>query len=61
VARGTPAGFIETFTHPNLQFSNDPALGRESSLSGSLDGFEAFTGSGLSTRLLITIGLTRRF
>ena len=61
IARGTPSGFIETFTHPNLQFSNDPATGRESSLSDTLDGFEAFTGSGLSTRFLITIGIVRRF
>jgi hypothetical protein len=61
VARGTPAGVIETFTHPSLQFSNDPSTGRESSLGGGLDGFEAFRGDGLSTRVLITVGLVRRF
>ena len=61
VTRGTPAGFIETLTHPNLHFSNDPATGRESSLSDRLDGFEAFAGSGISTRVLITVGLVRRF
>jgi hypothetical protein len=60
-ARGTPAGFVETLTHPNLQFSNDPASGRESSLSASLDGFDAFAGSGLSTRVLITVAIVRRF
>ena len=61
VAPGTPAGVIETFTHPSLQFSNDPSTGRESSLGGGLDGFEAFRGDGLSTRVLITVGLVRRF
>ena len=32
VATGTPAGFIESFTYPNLQFSNNPSTGRRSTL-----------------------------
>jgi uncharacterized protein (UPF0548 family) len=62
VARGTPSGFIETFTYPNLQFSNDPSTGRESTLSGApLDGFEAFRGEGIRTRILFAVGVVRRF
>lgn len=60
--RGTPAGFIESFTNPAIQFSNDPATGRESTLSGSpLRGFAAFTGKGLQTRVLLTLAFFRRF
>jgi hypothetical protein len=61
VATGSPAAFIESFTSPAVQFSNDPSLGRRSSLSApDLNGFEAFTGSGLQSRLLVTVGIYMR-
>ncbi len=54
--------FIETLTNPSLQFSNDPATGRESSLGGpALDGFVAFKATGLQTRVLVTVGVFARF
>jgi hypothetical protein len=62
VATLTPAGFLESFTNPAIQFSNNPSTGRQSSLSGPpLSGFAAFTGSGLVTRVLLTVGIVRRF
>jgi hypothetical protein len=57
VVRGTPADSIETTTSPSIQFSNDPAIGRSSTLSGSLDAFAAFRSSGVQTRVLITFGV----
>jgi hypothetical protein len=60
VVTGTPAGVIETFTYPNLQLSNNPSTGRESTLSGTLDGFDAFTG-GWQTRFRVTAGLAWKF
>jgi len=62
VTTGTPAGFIESFTTPAIQFSNNTSTGRESSLSGTpLTGFRAFTTSGLQTRYLVTAGLVVKF
>ena len=61
VVRSVPAGFIETLTYPNIQFSTDPSSGRESSLSGSLEEFDAFKGSGMQTRVLVTVGVIKRF
>ena len=59
--RGTPAGFVESFTNPAIQFSNDPATGRQSSLSGpGLQSVEVFKGGTLA-RTQITVGVTRRF
>ena len=60
VATFTPGRFIESFTYPNLQLSNNPSTGRESTLSGALDGFDAFTG-GWQTRFRLTAGLVVRF
>ncbi len=60
VATGTPAGSIQTFTYPSLQLSNNPSTGRDSTLSGTLDGFDAFTG-GSHTRFRLTAGLVVRF
>jgi hypothetical protein len=55
---GVPAGFIETFTYPNLQFSSNPASGRRSTLGGEpLDGFVAVKGTGIETRVLVTVQL----
>jgi hypothetical protein len=60
-SRTGPSGFVESFTNPAVQFSNDPATGRRSTLSEpSLSGVEVFSGS-LQTRTLVTFGLVRRF
>jgi hypothetical protein len=57
-AVATPAGFIQTFTYPSLQFSNNASTNRQSTLGGEpLDGFVAARGSGLETRVLITVGV----
>ncbi len=62
VAEGTPAGFVESFTAPSIQFSNNPSTGRESTLGGPpLQGFEAFVADGLQARILITAGVFVRF
>jgi len=62
VARGTPPGFVESFTTPSIQFSNDPATGRESTLGPPpLEAFEAFESDGLRTRVRITAGVFVRF
>jgi hypothetical protein len=61
MARTGPSGFIESFTNPAVQFSNDPSTGRRSSLSApALQGVEVFKG-GLQTRTLLTVGIFRRF
>ncbi len=61
VTTGTPAGFIESFTNPAVQFSNNPSTGRQSTLSGApIRDFEA-VGAGRDTRVLVTIGIFRRF
>ncbi len=57
---GAPAGFIESFTYPNLQFSNNASTGRVSTLSGALSEFEAFRG-GWQTRVRVTVGLAFKF
>ena len=60
-SRSGPSGFVESFTNPAVQFSNDPSTGRRSTLSDpALSGFEVFSGS-LQTRTLITFGIVRRF
>ncbi len=62
VTTGTPAAFIESFTAPAVQFSNNNSTGRDSSLSGTpLNGFKAFTSSGLQTRYSVTAGVFVRF
>lgn len=59
--RGTPGRFIESFTNPAIQFSNDPATGRRSTLSApALNNVEVYSG-GTRARMLVTVGLTRRF
>ncbi len=60
VATGTPARYIESFTYPNLQFSNNASTGRDSTLSGLLDGFDAFDG-GWQTRFRVTAGVVWKF
>lgn len=62
VTTATPAGFIESFTAPSVQFSNNSSTGRASSLSGTpLNGFKAFTTSGLQTRYAVTAGIFVKF
>lgn len=62
VVIGTPADFVESFTTPSIQFSNNPSTGRESSLSGEpLAGFKAFSTDGLQTRFIISAGVFIRF
>ena len=58
---GTPAGFVESFTSPAVQFSNNPSTGRQSTLSGpAINGFAAFSG-GTAIRTLVTVGIAKRF
>ncbi len=57
---GAPAGFIESFTYPNLQFSNNASTGRSSTLSGTLSSFDAFRG-GWQARVRVTIGVVAKF
>ncbi len=57
VAVGTPAGFIESGTSPAVQFSNNPTTGRTSSLSGQLRDVTLVPASGISTRVLLTVGV----
>jgi hypothetical protein len=59
--RGTPGGFVESFTNPAIQFSNDPSTGRRSTLSAPpLEAFRVFSG-GIQTRTIVTVGVSRRF
>jgi hypothetical protein len=61
-ASATPAGFIESFTHPSVQFSNHASTGRQSTLSAPpLRGFPVFETGGLGARVLVTVGLFARF
>jgi hypothetical protein len=61
VAVGTPAGFIESFTNPAIQFSNDPSTGRVSSLTGApLQGVEVFHG-GVTARTIVSAAIAWRF
>jgi hypothetical protein len=61
VQRGSPAGVVESFTNPAIQFSNDPATGRRSSLSAPmLDNVSVFSG-GIRTRTIVTFTIGRRF
>jgi hypothetical protein len=58
----TPAGAIGSGTAPSVHFSNNTSTGRDSSLSGTpLNGFKAFTSSGLQTRYAVTAGVFVRF
>lgn len=62
IAAGTPAGFIESFTNPSIQFSNNPATGRRSSLSGdAFDHLAVATSTRLQVRGLVTLGIAVRF
>jgi hypothetical protein len=59
--RTGPSGFIESFTNPAVQFSNDPSTGRRSSLSAAaLHDVEVFSG-GYFARTLVGVAISRRF
>jgi hypothetical protein len=61
VTTGAPAGFVESFTNPAIQFSNNASTGRLSTLSGApIQGFEAVS-AGHETRVIFTVGMFRRF
>lgn len=54
----SPGDFIESLTNPNIQFSNSPATGRQSTLGGEpIEGFVAFKATGIQTRVLVTVGV----
>jgi hypothetical protein len=58
---GVPAGFVESFTSPAIQFSNDPSTGRRSSLSApALQDVRVFSG-GFRALTMVTLGISRRF
>ena len=62
VTTGTPADFIESFTNPSVQFSNNPSTGRRSTLSGDvLDHVEVARSTRLQARVLVTLGIAFRF
>ena len=62
IVRGDPAGFIESLTYPNIQFSNNPSTGRVSTLGGPpLQGFDPFFGDRIQARFLLNIGVLRKF
>jgi len=56
---GTPALFLPSETDPSIQFSNVNAI--SSSLGGRLTELTTFTGDGLDTRLLVSVGYFVRF
>jgi hypothetical protein len=61
VVTATPAAFVESFTYPNLQFSNNSSTGRVSTLGGGdLSDFDTFKG-GWETRGRVTGGVFFRF
>jgi len=62
VASGAPADYIESFTNPSVQFSNNAATGRVSSLSGAaLDHADVARSTRLQARVIITLGVAFRF
>jgi hypothetical protein len=61
VTTGTPPGFIESFTNPAIQFSNNASTGRQSTLSGAMiQNFEAVS-AGHETHVLVSVGVFKRF
>ena len=62
VASGAPADFIQSFTNPSVQFSNNTSTSRRSSLSGDpLDHVEVARSTRLQARVLVTFGIALRF
>jgi hypothetical protein len=54
---GTPAGFIESFTYPNLQFSNNASTGRRSTLGPPPPDDEVVFKGGWQLRGRATVGV----
>ncbi len=62
VATGSPADYIESFTNPSIQFSNNTSTGRRSSLSGdALDHLDVARSTRIQARGLVTVGFGFRF
>jgi len=62
VAQLDPAFSIATGLSPAIQFSNNPATGRRSSLSGdAVSGLVTFDGSGVHRQVLLSVGYFVRF
>jgi hypothetical protein len=62
VTTSTPAGFVETFTYPSIQFSNNASTGRVSSLGPpEVQGFAVFSGTGVQLRTMVTVGVFVKF
>ena len=59
-AAGSPAGAAQLFSVPDIQFSNSPSFG-PSTLSGSVAGFETFSGSSVQSTTQVTGGVFFRF
>jgi len=57
--RTAPFVALPSNTSPSLQFSTSAS--ERSSLSGAITGLNTFTGSGLDTRILLTVGYFIRF
>lgn len=62
VVTGMPADFIESFTNPSIQFSNNASTGRRSTLSGdALDHLDVARSTRLQVRTLVTVGIGIKF
>lgn len=62
VATSTPADYIESFTNPSIQFSNNALTGRRSTLSGdAFDHVDVTRSTRLQVRGIVTLGLAIRF
>jgi hypothetical protein len=59
---GSPAGFIELFTFPAIEFSNNPSTGRQSTLSGSgLHDATIFNSTGVAVQTIVSVAVVKRF
>lgn len=62
VVSATPADYIESFTNPSVQFSNNASTGRRSTLSGDvLDHAVVASSTRLQARVLVTLGVAFKF
>ena len=59
---GSPAGVIELFTFPAIEFSNNPSTGRQSTLSGpGLHDVTIFEGTGIAVHTIVSVGFVKKF
>jgi hypothetical protein len=62
VVSASPADYIESFTNPSIQFSNNASTGRQSTLSGgAIVDYPVARSTRLQARGLITFGIGIRF